>query len=512
MLCLHIAATGLVCVAAAPVPAKVFVPIDLAFESAAEPANPFTARFEGRCVGPGGEVLALPGFYDGDGAYRLRFAPTRVGEWTVTTASENASLGGRVVRVNADANPASRGRLRIDPGNPRRFAFEDGTPFFLTGYECDWLWALDLGGPPGLPTAGPFLDKLAASGFNYVVMNAYAHDTDWRPGKTEDADYGPPPLFAWEGTNDAPDHSRMNLAYWRHYDQIVEAMRARGVQAHIMIKVYNKHVNWPERGSPEERLYLTWLVARYSAFPNIVWDFSKESYNEKDLQYKLDTLRFIRETDPYHHLMTVHDDDGPYDSGAYDDLLDFQSDQQHDDWHETILRQSARRAWPVLNIEFGYEWGPGGEGDVTYGVGQSPEEVLDRAWRICMAGGYPNYYYTRTAWDVMHPEDTPPGYTMMGHLRAFFEAAGFEELEPADELVSSGCCLAVRGHRYVAYQSTTQPFELTADAEGRLSVRWYRCLTGTWQDGVPAEPGKLALVPPVGWTGPVAVLAQQETR
>jgi len=512
MLCLHIAATSLACVAAAPVPARVFEPIDLAFESAAQPANPFVVRFEGRCEGPGGEALTLPGFYDGNGTCKLRFAPTRAGEWTVTTASEDPALDGRTVSIQAEVNPASHGRLRVDPRNPRRFAFEDGSPFLLTGYECDWLWALDLGGAPGLPTAGPFLDKLAASGFNYVVMNAYAHDTDWRPGKTEDADYGPPALFAWAGTNDAPDHRRMNLEYWRHYDDIVRAMNARALQAHIMIKVYNKHVNWPERRSPEERLYLAWLIARYSAFLNIVWDFSKESYNEKDLQYKLDTLRFIRETDPYHHLMTAHDDDGPYDSGAYDSLLDFQSDQQHDHWHETILRQSGRKAWPVLNIEFGYECGPGGVEDRTYGVAQVPEEVLARAWRVCMAGGYPNYYYTRTAWDVIHPEDTPPGYAMMGHLRAFFEAAGFRELAPADELVSSGYCLAVRGRRYVAYQSAAQPFELEADGEGKLTVRWYQCLTGTWQDGGSVEPGKLRLVPPAAWAGPVAVVVEGEAR
>ena len=44
-----------------------------------------------------------------------------------------------------------------------------------------------------------FLDKLAASGFNYVILNAYAHDTSWRKGKTGDDDYGPPPMFCVGG-------------------------------------------------------------------------------------------------------------------------------------------------------------------------------------------------------------------------------------------------------------------------------------------------------------------------
>jgi hypothetical protein len=48
-----------------------------------------------------------------------------------------------------------------------------------------------------------------------------------------------------------------------------------------------------------------------------------------------------------------------------------------------------------------------------------------------MAGGYPAYYYTHTAWDVIKPEHTPPGYAYWKILADFFGALKFWEFEPA---------------------------------------------------------------------------------
>ena len=72
----------------------------------------------------------------------------------------------------------------------------------------------------------------------------------------------------------------------------------RGMQAHLLIKVYNKAVNWPGHGSDEESLFFRWLVARYAAYPNVIWDFSKEANNEKDLAYKQGWLKWLRQERP----------------------------------------------------------------------------------------------------------------------------------------------------------------------------------------------------------------------
>ena len=481
---------------------------DFAFRSAAKPDNPFQVPFSATVRRPDGKEFLSLGFYDGEGTWKLRLAPDSEGAWSLVTHSSVADLDGKHVSFvcAANRNPGVHGAVRVDPKHPRHFVCEDGSRWFPMGYECDWLWALDTNDRE-LKTLNPFLDKLAAHGFNFVILNAYAHDCGWRKGKTGPDDYGPPPMYAWAGSNEKPDHSRFNLAYWQHYDRVIEALYRRGIVAHVMIKVYNKQVQWPAKGSPQDDLYFQWLAARYAAYPNVHWDFSKEANNEKDLEYKLGRIRLLRECDPYRRLVTNHDDKATYNSGAYDKVLDYRCDQQHSKWHETLLAHRARCAWPVINVEFGYEHGPAGINDKTYGVVQAPEEVCRRAWEICMAGGYVAYYYTYTAWDVIRPQDTPPGYAYFKRLRDFFETTGYWLMEPADELVSEGYCLANPGKEYVVFLNRAKPFTLKlAGLAEPLPAEWYQPLSGKRLPGGRLGAGEHRLQPPADWgAGPVVL-------
>jgi hypothetical protein len=494
--------------AAAPVQVPRWQPQDFAFRVEKASEGPFQVPFSAEVTGPSGVKLIVPGFYDGNRTWKVRVAPTAEGDWTLTTRSTVGALDNQKRAFVCVPNPLPtvHGGLNVDPRHPRHFVFEDGTRFFLSGYECDWLWALDTTDPK-LKVVNRFLDKLAANGFNYVLLNAYAHDTGWRKGRTGDDDYGPPPTYAWEGSNDQPDHRRLNLAYWQHYDRIIDALYRRGMIAHIMIKVYNKMVRWPAKGSAEDNLFFRWLIARYSAYPNVHWDFSKESNNEKDLDYKLGRIRFIRENDPYRRPITTHTDTQTFNSGVYNDVLDYRSDQTHSKWHASLLEHQKQHLWPVLNVEYGYEHGPEGPQDMTYRVAQPPEEVCRRAWEVCMAGAYGAYYYTYTAWDVIRPEDAPPGYAYLKHLRDFFAATEFWTLEPADELVSAGYCLANRGKEYVVFQNQAQAFSLKLEGlSGPVRAKWFHPFTGEYRDAGVLGNGTAQLRPPATWGGsPIAL-------
>lgn len=405
-----------------------------------------------------------------------------------------------------DLNNPIHGSLRTDPEHPHQFVFEDGTRFFPMGYECDRLWALDLH-HAGLHNINYFLDKIAARGFNFIILNAYAHDTTWRQGRTGEDDFGPPPFYAWAGTNEQPDHSRFNLAYWQHYGRVIDALYRRGIWAHILMKVYNKQVNWPAKGSAADDMYFRWLIARYAAYPNITWDFAKEAHYEKDLNYKRDRLRFIRANDPYQRLLTVHDDRASYDRGDYNGLADYRSTQEHKQLRATMLKQLEQRAWPVINTEFGYEHGPGGLADKTYEVVQSPKEVASRAWEVYTAGGFGAYYYAHTAWDVISTRDTPPGYAYFKQLRDFFERTSYWRMKPMESVSSAGDCLVEPGREYVVFLRASAPFTLTIEgATGPLTVEWYQPFTGEKRTARAVENGKVPFQPPGEWpAGPVAL-------
>jgi hypothetical protein len=124
-----------------------------------------------------------------------------------------------------------------------------------------------------------------------------------------------------------------------------------------------------------------------------------------------------------------------------------------------------------------------------------------------MAGGFGVYYYTYTAWDVIRPKDTPPGYAYFKHLREFFDGTAYWRMKPAEGLSSDGYCLAESGREYVVFLNAAAPFTLTLQGlAGLLKAEWFRPLTGERQDAGTIGNGVTSLTPPVKWgSGPVVL-------
>ncbi len=450
---------------------------DLVLRGSGQRANEFMVDVSATFEGPKGEKLTIPGFYDGAGNWKVRFSPTSIGKWRYTTrCGADSAMNDRKGEIECvpNTNPNIHGGLKVDRDHPCHFIYEDGTRYFLLGFEADWIWALDMSDPE-MPNLKRFVDAIAAHGFNHLVMNAYAHDTTWARGKSNEWDYGPPEMFAWEGTNDKPDQSRMNVRFWQHYDRVIACLQEKGIVAHIMLRVYNKLVNWPKNGSPEDWLYYKHIMSRYQALSNVVWDFSKEAHNEKDTAYKLAVIRAIKEWDAYDRVVTVHDDNANYDNDSYN-VCDFRSDQQHEKWGETILAQRKARRWPVVNIEYGYERGV--ENLPTYGVMQGWQEVLRRTYEIICGGGYVNYYYSNTSWDLVKWAPEPPGWKKYRILKDFFDGVKYWQMEPKGQ-VNGAWLLANEGKEYVVFAPNGGTVKLrVSNAQAALSAEWFNIQTG----------------------------------
>jgi hypothetical protein len=452
---------------------------DFAFRAQAA-GNPFDVELYGDFTGPEGTRLRVPGFYDGDGRWKIRFSPTKQGEWKLETLSPLAALNGKTeagIQCAPNRHPNIHGGLRVDPGHPYHFVYEDGTRYFLLGYEADWLWGVDMKDPER-KLMRRLIEQMASRGFNHVMVNVYAHDTGWSPEKKHGWDWGPPEMYAWEGTNEKPDHSRMNVKFFQLYDGMMEALREKGIVAHIMLKVYNKRVNWPPKHSRDEERYFRYVTARYQAFSNVVWDFSKESYNEKDEALQSRLLDLVRYHDAYRRLTTAHDDDLYSWDPEWHRNLDFRTDQQHTSWGETIALDRALRKWPVLNSEFGYERGV--DKLPSYRVEHDWEEQLRRGWLVYLAGGYGVYYYHNTAWDVVKPDPEPPGVKPFQLLKEVLAALPYWRMEPANHLAAGGPCLALPGEAYVFYIEGSQAIvNLQAlQNAGSAKAEWINTWTG----------------------------------
>ena len=254
-------------------------------------------------------------------------------------------------------------------------------------------------------------------------------------------------------------------------------------------------------------MFFRWIVARYAAYPNVVWDFfSKEAHNEKDLDYKLGRLRFLRASDPYHHLMTNHDDDDNNDRGVFDTLNDFRTDQQHSKLRETILAQRQRRPWPVANAEFGYEQGPGGPEDKTYDSTHTPDELVRRAWEISMAGGY-TAYYSPSPRGTCCGRTTPRRATLTsGTCTSSLDPRAIGRWSPAENLAREGWTLANPGREYIVFLQKAGPLTLSpAGPLPSMKAEWFNPLTAEREPAGLIKAGT-TLRPPESWRGGMAVL------
>jgi hypothetical protein len=413
--------------------------------------NPFDVELSGVFTGPGGVRLEVPGFYDGHDTWKIRFAPTRAGAWSLRTVANLPALNGRTVTAitaTANTDPVVHGSLLIDPLHRHHFVYEDGTRYFLMGYEADWLGEADMLDPQR-KVMHTLIDQMAARGFNHVLVNVYAHDTSWARGKQNQWDYGPPPIYVFGGTNDAPDHTTLNTEYFRIYDGMMEALHAKGIIANLYFKVYNKAVKWPAPGSRDEERYFRYVTARYQAFSNVVWDFSKEQNNERDKALEHRLIDLIRSTDAYHRLTTTHTMDGYFLDPALSDNIDFPTDQAHENWIAKVLFDRAVHDWPYLNSEIYYERGV--DDLPTYPLEEDWQDQLRGAYEVYLSGGYFAYYYSNSAWDLVKPDPEPPGMARYQILKETLSALPYWVMAPHPELAVGGPCLAIPGSVYAVY-------------------------------------------------------------
>jgi hypothetical protein len=469
--------------------------LDIAFAVERDVAAPFEAEFGAVYTSDGGASLDVPGFYNRDREWVLRFSAPTTGTWRYTTHSSLAELNGRSGEIVVAGCPADRhGGIAVDPDNPRRFRYEDGSSYVLQAFECDWLFALDYDNPDAIPKTEHLLGLLAENGVNHLVTTVYSYDVKWpkdeRLAKHPEHEYGSrEDIFPFLGSNSKPGFSSLNVTFFQRLDRIVEAMDRQGIVAHLMIYVWNKLVSWPETESEADNRYFDYLIKRYQAFPNMLWDVSKEALNNRRCTeaYALERIDRIRRLDAYGRLVTVHDYGFCKRNAAAVDFISIQL------WKATLYSDmlAIYRTFekPVLNIEHGgYEESP-------YVVW--PGDYVDAA--ICLrrnylcyfAGTYATYYWQGAAWNaVIHdpfaqPEDfSKPKFEYYRHLLQFLTDIEYDRFRPCPERNASGYCLKSDDGRYLFYlpreNHQISLWSVFKGSSGMATVQWFNTLTGAY--------------------------------
>ena len=149
--------------------------VELTVDLQANYDNPFDQRevsLDATFSHQGGTNLSIPGFWDGEEEWRVRFTPTESGLWTYRIAVTDASGTSDPAEGSITVAPSDhRGFLRIgdqvDPEySPRYFTYEDGTPWYGRGHaDLD----MSLGGADPSGKGLRKFSEMAETGENYEM-------------------------------------------------------------------------------------------------------------------------------------------------------------------------------------------------------------------------------------------------------------------------------------------------------------------------------------------------------
>jgi hypothetical protein len=487
--------------------------------------NPFKdAALVGEFTSPSGKTIVTEGFHDGGDVWRLRFAANEEGEWRYLLRGEGVTLFQRgVMRVKP---AAGRGFIGIHPNNPYAFAYSDGTPFFPMGDTCYGLFD-DSPITPALRSE--YLDTRRRQRFNFVRMSI---------GHSPYRAASDPTYWAWGGTAQNPDLDRLNPVFFQAFDRLLIDMRARGMNAELLLfNYYRRPFTDPSQWTASrERLWLRNVIARYGAFDNVfLWTLSNEYETHPDGKYRLDVPsdvewakeigRMVKQLDPHRHPYTVHPVvssstkgasprdpfDAPWRIGGFYgnapevDVLSQQTSTSYAGvWDESMqawtgdaagveASVAADRVYrkPVLNTENGYEYLSG------YATNKKQvhhtNKVRRAAWRIVCSGGYVAAGFISTighsdVWDRIDPSSRHPflvkdsgAGAQLALLYDFFQALPFWRMEPLPSAVrGNALCFAIPGEVYVVYAPHGGEFSVDPGSKP-VNARWFNPRSGGFQ-------------------------------
>jgi hypothetical protein len=321
--------------------------------------------------------VTVPGFYDGEGTYRIRFMPDEEGDWHFTTQSNDALLHGQTGSFTCtNARKGVRGPVRVR--NAHHFAHDDGTNYMPFGTTC-YAWTHQ-----PLVEQAKTLKSLARARFNKIRMSPFPKDYPFNTNT---------PLYdIYEKRGDKHDFDQPNYEAFRHFDAQVAELGKMGIEADIIL--FHPYDRWGycDMSAEQDCRYLKYIVARLSAYRNVWWSLANEYdflLNTKPLQLWEKFFQIIMANDPNRHLKSIHNGDPHMNYDHSKPWVDHVCIQNWDVKRTQEWRDAYGK--PVVNDEPEYE------GNIIHAWGNiSAQELVHRFWLTLMRGGYAGHGETYT--------------------------------------------------------------------------------------------------------------------
>ena len=359
-------------------------------------------------------VKTVKGFYDGNGTgnraiFRVRFNVSHLngsnpGSWSYTTSSTDAGLNGKTGSFTS-VGSGNRGFLRrAGSGAPGKFVFDSGARFFMWG-QTYYQIVRNVSENGGWQQA---VTQSLGKNLTKVRMLLYPFE---RPGPYEDSQ-------PFTDTS----HTILNLTHWKKFDEAVKFMNDNGMISDVILFNDNARTFASPLGSTDGRAmdkkYVRYAIARYAAFPNVIWCLTNEwelsaAPYKTDKAYWTDLGTTIRNEDPWMNQSTrqrplsIHNkpnhsfkfftdawpvyaivQDGIKNGGEVCPPSSGTTANPHfnngDEWGNYSICNNLGHSMPVANDEYGYISATNCGSSYTLTRVQHRQVV----WGIAVAGGY----------------------------------------------------------------------------------------------------------------------------
>lgn len=333
--------------------------------------NPYIDVSVGAEFRSGDHRVFVPGFYDGNGVYKIRFSPGRVGKWTYVTQSGRGKLDKRSGMFDCvEPTGDNHGPIRVV--NTHYLEYADGSPFYSVGTTA-YQWT-----SVKQRVQEKTLETLATSPFNKIRMcvfpKSYSYGNDTEPW-----------MLPFKRADDKNVPSQPNYEFFQNFDKRVEQLLELGVQADVIL--FHPYDKWGyyKMGEEMNERYVRFLIARLSAYRNVWWSLANEwdvPRTIKEIDWEgIGTL--LQKEDPHQRLRGIHN--WYYDESHFYDhtrpWITHASLQTYFFFNAIKWRNQYQK--PLLYDEMRYE------GDVASGWGKlTGKEMTSYFWKAGLSGVY----------------------------------------------------------------------------------------------------------------------------
>lgn len=464
---------------------KTWEVFEITLKSTAQAQNPYveflktgdqpflTATFTGTDGRSQRKIIKVPGFWDGENTWKIRFTPPIDGTWKYETVSQDRKMNRKKGSITVSGwteeekniNPARRGFMVVNGSDPRKgryFTYTDGTPvLWIADTWWDWTNSRIRFG-----SFKKLADTRAEQGYN--IGQLFFAGNGW--GR--------------ESSLLDPSFREPKLEQIRKIEEMIRYANSKGITVWI-------HAWWSreniDKSIGDENIIRWWryVVHRLHAF-NVIWvlagEYNMNNYGGFPLSFWNRVGDIIKDEDPYDRITGAHPTPPMWSGGAEapqwstaeavhnQKWLDYnQSQTGHARWCNELIPEIISRAYrmapakPAVVTEPWYEFI---EGNPT------AMDIRFAAWSSVMSGAAGHTYGGGHTWRVHLPErptgigswpmDTSlsvntliyPGAVSVGFMGKYLRKLEWWKLEPHPELVlenPSPFCLADPGNEYLFY-------------------------------------------------------------